>query len=267
MQDWLRASERALEHSRLAGQRVTYLFRIESALGHGPRPADEALRTLDSLLPENPHPQLLVSRAWLLAMLGRSDEAAELSRDAGERWRELTGDDWVELTLGQIATTSGDHEAAANHYRRFCAVAEQRGQRAILWTHAGALGRELCQIGEYDEAARWARVSQEVGSQEDVLTQMFWRQAQALVHAQRGEYAEAERLAREAVAHGEPTDFLTSQGDALCDLAEVLAAAGRVEEAAEAYEQALDRYGRKKNLAMVAQVEPRLEALRAGANP
>jgi len=38
-----------------------------------------------------------------------------------------------------------------------------------------------------------------------------------------------ERLAREAVAHGEPTDFLTSQGDALCDLAEVAGARDQVE--------------------------------------
>jgi hypothetical protein len=45
----------------------------------------------------------------------------------------------------------------------------------------------------------------------------------------------------------------------------VLAAAGRADEAAEALEQALDRYERKKNLAMVAEVRPRLEALRAGS--
>jgi class 3 adenylate cyclase/tetratricopeptide (TPR) repeat protein len=263
MEDWIRASERALEHSHRAGQRVTYLFRIESALAYGSPPADDALRTLDALLPENPHPQLLMYRAWLLAMLGRSAEAAELSREAGERWRELTGDDWVELVLGYIAATSGDHVSAATHFRRFCAVAEQRGQRAILWTYAGALGRELCLIGEYDEAARWARMSQEVGTQEDILTQMLWRQAQALVHARHGEHAQAEPLARAAVELAEPTDFLSFQGDAFRDLAEVLAAAGRVEEAAEAYEQALDRYNRKKNLAMVAQVQPRLDALRA----
>ena len=59
--------------------------------------------------------------------------------------------------------------------------------------------------------------------------------------------------------------LLNNQGDALCDLAEVLAAAGRTDEAAEALEQALKRYERKKNLAMVAQVRTKLEALRAGA--
>ena len=42
----------------------------------------------------------------------------------------------------------------------------------------------------------------------------------------------------------------------------MLAAAGRIDEAAEALDQALERYERKKNLAMVAQVRPKLDALR-----
>jgi hypothetical protein len=44
-------------------------------------------------------------------------------------------------------------------------------------------------------------------------------------------------------------------------LAEVLTAAGRTGEAVAALEQALGRYERKENLAMVAHVRPRLEAL------
>ena len=69
----------------------------------------------------------------------------------------------------------------------------------------------------------------------------------------------------EAVAIGEGTDALTSQGDALCDLAEVLATAGRIAEAADTLEQALERYARKKNLAMLAQVRPKLDELRKTA--
>ena len=46
-------------------------------------------------------------------------------------------------------------------------------------------------------------------------------------------------------------------------LLQVLTAAGRTGEAANALEQALDRYERKKNLAMVAHVRPRLEEVRA----
>ena len=61
------------------------------------------------------------------------------------------------------------------------------------------------------------------------------------------------------------TDGLNFQADARRDLAEVLSAAGRTDEAAEALEQALERYERKKNLAMVRQARRKLEALRKEA--
>jgi class 3 adenylate cyclase len=67
----------------------------------------------------------------------------------------------------------------------------------------------------------------------DVATESLWRQVEALVLARRERHAEAEALAQEAVAITETTDGLNWQGDALCE-----------------------------NLAMVAQVRPRLEALR-----
>jgi Tetratricopeptide repeat len=80
----------------------------------------------------------------------------------------------------------------------------------------------------------------------------------ALVLAHRGQLAEAESLAREAVAIIEQTDGLNLQGDALCDLAEVLSD-GSSNEAAAALEQALERYERKRNLAMVRRVREQLE--------
>jgi tetratricopeptide (TPR) repeat protein len=116
-------------------------------------------------------------------------------------------------------------------------------------------------LGRSAEAEPWARLGYELGDERDALTQTLWRQAQALIHASRGEHVEAERLAGEAVAIAERTDELNSQGDALCDLAEVLGAAGRTREAVETLEQALERYERKKNLATVAQVKPKLEKL------
>jgi tetratricopeptide (TPR) repeat protein len=81
---------------------------------------------------------------------------------------------------------------------------------------------------------------------------------QALVHASRGEHAEAERLAREAVQLLEPTDGLQVQGDALCDLAAVLEAAGRREEAVIAWRDALERYERKGIVPLARRVRERL---------
>jgi tetratricopeptide (TPR) repeat protein len=83
----------------------------------------------------------------------------------------------------------------------------------------------------------------------------------ARILAHRGEIAEAEELAREAIVILERTDMLTAQGDGYLDLADLLLEAGRFDEAVEAYGQALERYERKQNLAMVAQVRQRLDSL------
>ena len=58
---------------------------------------------------------------------------------------------------------------------------------------------------------------------------------------------------------------IRSGGYALFDLAEVMERAGRREEATAAREAALDRYKRKRNLAMVAQVRQRMGAGKGSA--
>jgi hypothetical protein len=71
-------------------------------------------------------------------MLARFDEAARIAREAGEHWRELTGDDWVDVYLARIAATAGRHEDAAAHLRRFCDLLEARGLRSFLSTYASS---------------------------------------------------------------------------------------------------------------------------------
>jgi tetratricopeptide (TPR) repeat protein len=252
---------------RLAGEKPLGLGTLHGALLAGPRPADEALRTLDAALPPNPEPLALLGRARLLAMLCRFDEAWELALRAAERLREVSGEALEGFALGEIAALAGDHAAAADHLRVACDMFERRGNRATLSTYAPMLGRSLCVLGRYDEAESLAQLGRELGYEEDPVTQMLWRQVQALVHAHRGEHAEAEPLAREAVGIAERTDGLNYQGDTLCDLADVLSAAGRAGEAAAALEQALERYTRKRNLAMVQQVRPKLSELRRLSAP
>jgi tetratricopeptide (TPR) repeat protein len=134
----------------------------------------------------------------------------------------------------------------------------ERGMVAVQAAQGTILGRCLCELGRFDEAAAHAEFTRDIDPDD-----WSWRLLQARVHAFRGEHAEAERLAREGIAICEASDQLTWQGDAWWDLAEVLLAAGKTEDAIQAFEQALARHERKKNLAMVAQVQPRLEALRA----
>jgi class 3 adenylate cyclase/tetratricopeptide (TPR) repeat protein len=259
---WARAAEQALTHGRRLSTRWNQPVGLYGSLVNGPRPADEALRTLDRFY--DPAPVTYLSyRAWLIAMLGRQDEARMLADEGRVRLRELTDSRGNHQGFAEVATLAGDHEAAAAILREMCEWMQNYGQTSLLSTYAPLLGRSLLTLGQDHEAERLAQLGRELGDDRDVMTQGLWRQVQARVEARRGNTAEAEALAREAVRRFEATDMLNGQGNSLCDLADVLHAAGRTHEAAEALEQALDRYERKKNLAMVAQVRPRLEELRA----
>jgi tetratricopeptide (TPR) repeat protein len=214
------------------------------ALTYGPRPANEALATLDAVIADQPHAGALLLRAVLLAMLDRIDEAWAVALPAGERVRELafaTGGAW----LAEIALLAGDYEAAASHLRDACDALEAIGNTGELSSYAPVLGRVLCALGRYDEAELLAQSGRELGHHDDGMTQQIWRQTQALVHSARGQHVEAERLAREAVDFSLQSDSPLRQGDALSDLAEVLEAAGRRDEATATLREALDCYERK----------------------
>jgi class 3 adenylate cyclase/tetratricopeptide (TPR) repeat protein len=257
----LTSAEKVLYHSRLAGRPRTALLLLEYALAYGPRPADEGLVLLDEALPRTSHPGPLLHRSLLLAMLGRFEEAWQTARESSARAQALTGNNQAQF-LGQIATLEGDHAAAVECWRGHCDLLERHGDRAALSTAAPLLGRSLCALGRHDEAEPFAQLGRELADASDIVTQALWRQVEARILASRGETRAARTLAQEAVEIAERTDGLNMQGDALCDLAEVVELAGRRAEAAEALERALERYESKKNLAMIGQVGDRLEALR-----
>ena len=263
-EEWAQAMETAMRHARRAGHPVLGVFTLVLAvpLAYGPRPASEALATLDAVSPITRMPGALLMRALLLAMLDRIDEAWAVALPAEERLRELafaTGGAW----LGEIALLAGDYEAAASYLRDACDALEAIGNDGELSTYAPMLGRVLCALGRHDEAELLARRGRELGDHEDVMTQHPWRQAQALVYSARGQHAEAERLAREAVDLSLRGDSPLKQGEALSDLAEVLEAAGRRDEAAAALREALDRYERKPIIPLARRTRERLAALQA----
>ena len=261
-EDWTSAAELGLEHTRLAGhqQQGRDRFRIATALAVGPRPADEALRVLDSWLADMHEPWTDLRRAELLAMLERFDEAWLAAEQSGELFRER-GVEWGDYALAIVSALAGDRETACRHWRVVCDWLEATRQNGFLASHAALLGLELCALGRFEEAEACARRSRAAGDADDLVSQGLWREVQALVESQRGRHAEAERLAREALAYLERTDSLAFQGGALRDLAEVLLAAGRAEEAADALGQALDRYERKRVLPLARRIRERLTTL------
>jgi tetratricopeptide (TPR) repeat protein len=119
----------------------------------------------------------------------------------------------------------------------------------------GAQPREAEQLGNRARA-----LDEEFNAAVDGGEQVC-RQVLARVHAHRGGLVEAERLAREAVALIDGCQLLNDQCAALWDLADVLAATVRVDEAAAAYQQALEACERKKNLALARQIRERRDSL------
>ncbi len=253
------AEEQALLHAQRAG-RPWQPVGFALSLINGPVPAGEALVRLDQLAPD-PTPLTLAFRSWLVAMLDRIDEALPLALQANEQLVEQTGRQQALWPLAEVALLAGDLDEAARHLRTLCDWLDPNENYAVLSTFAPRLGRVLCTLGRYDEAEPLARRGRELGDEQDAVTQTLWRQVQALVYASRGEHDEAERLAREAAAITDNTDSLVHQAEVRCDLAEVLQAAGRGQDAAAALREALDRYERKQIIPLARRVRERIAAL------
>ena len=221
----------------------------------GPLPVEEGIeRCKEFLATAGDDPTIrafcCVERAALEAMAGEAQLARELLAEGAQVIDEL-GLTVLAAVIAQeaffVETLGGDVEKAAEILHDSYETLEQMGERSYLSTIAGFLAQALYTQGEYDEAERLSRASEAAAAANDVVSQVLWRSARAKIKARRGQVEEAHALAREAVGIAETTDLLNTQGDAFSDLAEVLALAGRPEEAVPALEQAAFCYERKGN--------------------
>ena len=257
LQAWADAIDHARTHAIRAGHPIAGSWMMSVPLTMGPTPASEALAKLDSLIGDSPHPGDLVMRAVLLAMLGRIEDAWAAALPADAQARDI-GIESGPIWLAEIALIAGDRQAAARYLQAGCDELERTGTTAQLSTYTAQLSRIVCGLTGPDQAEQLAARAGELGDPFDVWTQAVVRQAQALVHSARGEHAEAIRLASEAVGWLSPTDALLRQGDAHCDLAQVLDAAGRDGEAMDAWKAALACYEQKGVVPLATRVRERI---------
>jgi class 3 adenylate cyclase/tetratricopeptide (TPR) repeat protein len=264
----LDAYERAAAHAQRSGLPYDFLdwramFRIEGAT-----PIPDVLAWLDAQETRGAeHSSIQRNRARALGMLGRFEEARALldtaAADLGDRGDRggLAGlDGFGRLEVELLA---GDAAGAVEAGETSCRILAELGELSILSSVAGQLARVLYEVDRLDEADAWAARAAELGASDDALTQYLWRQTRAKVLARRGDHAEAERLAREAVMIADGTGFVNGQADAYADLGEVLVLADRMDEAAEALREALERYERKGNLVTADRTRSRLSELDA----
>ena len=123
------------------------------------------------------------------------------------------------------------------------------------------LAQALLALGRDGEGEQWLERGIETAPSDERLPQMLWRQVRGKLLARRGELQEGERLVREAVALTAETDMLNAHTNALVDLAEVRALAGR--DARDELEQARVLYERKGSLVPAQRTRSRLGELTA----
>jgi class 3 adenylate cyclase/tetratricopeptide (TPR) repeat protein len=235
----------------------------------GPAPVEEALRIYDqalAIVPDSIIAQAFLGEihAALLAMLGREEEF----RVEQERVDRLMDEIGLPEVLTNTYQGRGEAERFLGHLDRaeqqFRAGVEQwdaLGETGFNSTMTALLAGVLCDLERFDEAEANVNRSRELSAEDDFASQAAWRMAQARVLSHRGEHDEALALSDEAVAINQTTDYLTWQGESDEVRGMVLTAAGRTDEALEAYTRALDRFERKGVVPAAARVRARIAEL------
>jgi class 3 adenylate cyclase/tetratricopeptide (TPR) repeat protein len=256
------ALERALTHARRAGgeHEADILIDLGTALYWGPTPVAQAIAGCEKLLHEagaRPTVQAAVrgSLAGLQAMLGNFDEARALYRrqcesldDLGLRYSLAAGT----ILYARIEMAAGNPAAAERELRSGYETLEEMGERGVLSTLAAYLADALYALDRWEEADRYARLSEGFAALDDVASQVWWRATRARALARRGDHDEAETVVREALALAEPTDDLYMRGHLLLDAADALRLAGSDGEAASLVEEAIRLFTAKGDVVWAA---------------
>jgi class 3 adenylate cyclase/tetratricopeptide (TPR) repeat protein len=271
----LAAYTRAMQHARQAGElwfETSLRVIAAAAMVFGPAPRVEALRWLEDAEAQSTvfQPQLVLERARTLAELGRFDEARPLWTETLAQMNERGMRLQVAICMEgawDIEMLDGNHAAAERAARQGCAQLERLGEHSFLSTHSCELAEALYALGRYDEAEQWALRGLELGSRDDLVTQVMGLGVRSRLLARKGQASAALALAKEADSLAGTSDSPWMQGDAALNLAEVMHLTGDRMRAAELTQRALDCYQRYGATARVARAQRLTAAWASGSSP
>jgi class 3 adenylate cyclase len=253
------AARRAIDAARLAGDAVMerrFLSSLAFAALYGPTPVADAMARCEQILVDaagdrKSEALTLSVLARLLGMQGEFDRARDLYHQSRASLEELG---WklhaalTSLVSGPLEMSAGDLEAAEAELNRDYETLQKMGERSYISTTAACLAEAKYRQGRYGDADAFCAISQEVSAPDDVASEALWRCVRGKLLAQAGQHDAAEALVREAVTMIMRTDDLNQQGDSLMDLADVLALAGRADEATKVRAEAAALFERKGNV-------------------
>lgn len=264
------AAEKALEFAQRSGDRFEQLEILEwlgVALVLGPTPGPEGAAICTRLLDRtagDPRLKLTVlgTLAYMVGIQGRVSEAERLIAEGRKLADGLGETVWLfPVLLAFYMAWLSDPVAAEQDLRPVYEGLKKIGEQSHFCSISTMLAQAVYAQGRYDEAQELSREAERSTRPNDVHSHIIWRGTRAKVLARGGEFKAAEELVRAAVDYAETSDFLHSHAEALTDLAEVLALAGRSADAASGIEAAIRLHEEKGNLLAVTQTRTLLEDL------
>jgi len=264
------AAETGLEFALRSGDRFEQQEILEwlgVALVLGPTTGAEGAAICERLLDRatgDPRLRLTIigTHAYMIGIQGRASEARALIAEGREVADSLGETVWLfPVLLAFYLAWLSDPVTAEQDLRPVYEGLRKIGEQSHFCSISTMLAQAVYAQGRYDEAEELSREAERSTRPNDVHSHIIWRGTRAKALARRGEFEAGEKLARAAVEYAEASDFLHSHAEALTDLAEVLALAGRKTEAASAIEAAIRLHETKGNVLAVAQTRALLDGL------
>jgi class 3 adenylate cyclase/DNA-binding winged helix-turn-helix (wHTH) protein len=265
----------AAQHARNAGDdglRERALAGYVGTLTWGRADARTIAHALDAIEREQPGPYLAASvangRSEVARLNGRFSEARQLAEQAIEGWRSLGLPEMeagYEQGLGGLELSAGNPAAALAALQRSDAILAQLGARALRSTTQAHLAQAHCRLGNAAAAKAAIELSEELGDTEDTVNFIITHGVRARLAFGDGDGEAAERWARSAVDYASQTDQLREHANTKLDLARVLTALDRPDEAIPEARAALDLFLTKGDRPGAQQTHTLLNEL--GAEP
>jgi tetratricopeptide (TPR) repeat protein len=164
---------------------------------------------------------------------------------------------------GFVALRAGEFAEAARILEDAWRGLEEAHEHGFRSTVGVLLAEALARLGRVDDAEALIDESERLAMQDDSATAIGVARARALVAAARGPAEEAIARTVEAIRLADASDYLEERADLHLNLGEALLAAGRADEAAEAFREAITLAELKGSTLLAAQAGRLLERVSA----
>jgi class 3 adenylate cyclase/tetratricopeptide (TPR) repeat protein len=247
-----REARLAADHAGAAGDeglRSRALAWYIAAVMEGPLPPDAVEARLDEVARDGASvfvcAWLDIGRSLVRRLEGSFDEARRLIERGIESLAQLgltvEGASSM-MELARIELAAGSPSAALEVLRRCDELLASFGETAFRSTIQAQLADVHELLGEREAARRAIELTDELSAAEDLINHVIMHRVRARLALEEGDHVAAERWARSAAETASATEFPMIRGEAFLELARVLGALGRRDEAVLEVRRALEEF-------------------------